>query len=119
MATTSVPERRYPCSPTNFDGADIRIQDNRPLGLAHREMGIGETAGPLDIEHRQRSDRIVRICGRLITLIRNGHKWHVAYPSLHMMMDAETASKGFIDTQMHLPMITARWAGRTLAFGVQ
>lgn len=76
----------------NLDGADVRIRDNPVRGLSRQEVGIGDTVGFLDHEHRQRSGQIVRLNDKTVTLIADGHKWRVAYGLLHRVINATGAA---------------------------
>ncbi|MBT9496759.1 MAG: hypothetical protein IV103_05665 [Zoogloea sp.] len=80
-----------PFTAINLDGADVRIRDNPARGLTRQEVGIGDTVGFLDHEHRQRSGQIVRLNDKTVTLISDGQKWRVAYALLHRVIDATTA----------------------------
>lgn len=44
-----------PITVINFNGSDVRAQDNPTLGLARQEMVVGETVESLPHESQQRS----------------------------------------------------------------
>jgi hypothetical protein len=72
----------------NLDGADVRVRNNPSRGLSRQEVGVGDTVGFLDHDHRQRSGRIVRLNDKTVTLDADGQKWRVAYGLLHRVVDA-------------------------------
>ena len=80
-----------PFTAINLDGADVRVRDNPARGLSRQEVGVGDTVGFLDHEHRQRSGQIVRLNDKTVTLISGGQKWRVAYALLHRVIDVTAA----------------------------
>ncbi|UUZ68757.1 hypothetical protein LP416_02165 [Polaromonas sp. P2-4] len=82
----------------NLDGSDVQIRDEqKPQGLGHNEVAIGEVVGFVDRDQQQRTGQIIRLNDKTVTLQCEKGQWRVAYSFLHRVVDADGMMQDVIE----------------------